>query len=115
MKRFFSRRQMLQDAAVGFGGVHVYVTLQIFDRNQVRQGVRGSGIDLALVFAQLGRNVVEIESGVNFLFGFSRHRLFCLQVGQAVLAKGVAHLESALAERNVVGFRSGEILQGCTD
>ena len=76
------------------------------------QGVGRGGVDFAQVFAQLGRNVVELELGVDFFFGFSRDRLFGVERGQAVLAEGVTHLQRALAQGHVVGFRAGEILHG---
>ncbi len=62
-------------AAVGFDGVHVHVALQISLRDQRRQGMRRGRINLAQVLAQFGRNVVELELGVDFFFGFSRDRL----------------------------------------
>ena len=73
------------------------------------------GIDLAQVFAQLGRNVVELELGVDFFFSFSCDRFFGVEFGQAVLAEGVSHLEGALAQGDVVGFGAGEILHGSAE
>ena len=99
-------------AAVGFDGVHVDVALQVGLGDQVGQGVGFGGIDFTEIFAQLGRNVIELELGVNLFFGFSRDRLFGVELGQAVLAEGVAHLQRALAQGDIVGLRAGEILHG---
>ncbi len=69
-------------------------------------------INLAQVLAQLGRNVVELELGVDFFFGLSCDGFLGIEFGQAVLAQGVTHLQGALAQGHVVGFRSGEVLHG---
>ena len=76
------------------------------------QGVILGGVDFAQVLAQLGRDVVELQLGVDFFFGFSGDRLFGVELGQAVFAEGVSHLQSALAQGDVVGFRAGEVLHG---
>ena len=98
--------------AVGFDGMHVDITLQISLRNKSGQGVFFRCVDFALVFPQLRWNVVELEFGVDILFSFSGNNFFLIQTRQTVFAQGVAHFQSALAEGNVVGLRSGEVLQG---
>ena len=69
-------------------------------------------IDFAEIFAQLGRDVIELQLGVDFLFGFAGDRLFIFQPSQAVFVQRVAHLERALAQGDVVGFRASEVLHG---
>src|SRR5437016_3907444 len=73
------------------------------------------GIDFALILAQLGRDVVELQFRINFLLSFSRYSFLIIKPRQAVFAERVAHLESALAQSDVVGFRSGEILHGSAE
>ena len=92
--------------------MHVDVALQVGLGDQIGQGVGLGSVDFTQVFAQLGRNVVELELGVDFLFGFSGDRLFGVEFGQAVLAERVAHFQRALAQGHVVGLRAGEILHG---
>ena len=99
-------------ASVGFDGVHVDVALQVGLGDQIGQSVGLGGVDFAQIFAQLGRNVVELELGVNLFFGFSRDRFFGVECGQAVLAEGVTHFQRALAQGHVVGLGAGEILHG---
>ena len=79
---------------------------------RVGQGVGLGGVDFAEIFAQLGRNVVELELGVNFFLGLSGDRFFGVESGQAVLAEGVTHLQGALAQGHIVGLGAGEILHG---
>ena len=45
----------------------------------VRQRVLGGGFDLAAVFAQLGRDVVEVERVVDLLLRSPRRRWCCLR------------------------------------
>src|ERR1700689_5454826 len=71
-------------AAVGFHGVHVDVALNIFLRNQLGQRVFFGRVDLAEIFANLGRDVVEIQFGVDFFFGLARDRFLAFERGQAV-------------------------------
>src|SRR5215475_5553296 len=69
-------------------------------------------VDLAQVLAHLGRDIVELELGVDFFFGFSGNRFLAFKSGETVLVQRVAHLQRALAKRDVVGLRSGEVLHG---
>src|ERR1700737_2448133 len=55
--------------AVAGGGVHLKVAANIFVADQLGQAVGFGGFDLAAIFAQLGRDVVELQLGVNFFFG----------------------------------------------
>jgi hypothetical protein len=90
--------------AVGFDGVHVHVALKIVKRDQSGQRVFFRGIDLAQIFAQLGRNVIELELGVDLFFALAGDRLLGFEIGEAVFVEGVTHLEGALAQGNVVAF-----------
>ena len=99
-------------AAVGFDGVHVHVACRSACVISAGRVWALGGVDFAQVFAQFGRNVVQLELGVNFFFGFSGDRLFGVELGQAVFAEGVSHLQRALAQGDVVGLRAGEILHG---
>ena len=76
------------------------------------QGMFFRQIDFAEILAHLGWNVVELELRVDFFFSFARDRLLTLERGQAVFVQGVAHFQRALAQGDVVGFRSGEVLHG---
>ena len=76
------------------------------------QSMGPGGIDLSQIFAQLGRNVVEFQPGVDLFFSFSGDRFFGFQIGQAVFTQGVSHLQGALPQGNVMGLRAGEILHG---
>ncbi len=67
-------------AAVSFDGVHVDVALQVGLGDQIGQGMGLGGVDFTEIFAQLGRNVIELEPGVNLFLGFSRDRLFGIEV-----------------------------------
>ena len=73
------------------------------------------GVDFTEIFAQLGRNVIQLEFGVNLFLGFSRDWFFGVEVGQAVLAEGVTHFQRALAQGHIVGLGAGEILHGCAE
>src|ERR1700733_4330439 len=99
-------------AAVGFDGMHVHVALNLRLRDQHGQSMVASQIDLAEIFAHLGRNVVEIQLGVDFFFGFSGDRGSAVEGRQTVLVQRVTHLEGALAQGYVMGLRSSEILHG---
>ena len=79
--------------------------------DEARQGVIGGGFDFAEVFAQLGRHPVHAEGGVDFFFGGGGDDGAIVEAGEGPLAEGVAHLESALAQRDVVGLGAGEVLQ----
>ena len=75
----------------------------------------GGGFDLSQIFAQFGRNEVELELGVDFFFRLARDRLLvfdALDLRQAVFVQREAHLERALAQGHVVRLRAGEILHG---
>ena len=58
-------------SAVGFHRVHVHVAEQIWKFDEVRQRVLLGGVNLAKIFAQLGRNFVQVQFAKNFLFRFT--------------------------------------------
>jgi len=73
--------------------------------------VVGGSFDLAAVLAQLGRNVVEVERVVDFLFAGRGDDHVVLEPHQRVLRECEAALDGALPQGDVVVLRSGEILQ----
>ena len=62
--------------AVGFDGVHVHVALQIVFRDEGRESVVFGGVYLAEILTQFGRNVIELQLGVDFFFDSARNRFF---------------------------------------
>ena len=83
-------------AAVGGVGVHVEIAVDVGADDEVGEGVvrraakaGGGGFDLAGVFAELGRDVVEVKGLVDFGFGGGRddsvcRTIFC-EAGEGVL------------------------------
>ncbi len=76
-----------------------------------RQFVFCGGFDLAAVLAQFGRNPIEPERAVHFLFGGGGNLRAVFHARQRVLAQCVTALDRALPDGDVVGLRAGEILQ----
>ena len=72
----------------------------------------GGRFDLSEVLAQFRRDEVEFELGVNLFFALSCHRLLGFKIGQTVFAEREAHLQSTLAQGDIVRFRAGEVLHG---
>ncbi len=72
----------------------------------------GGGFDLSQIFTQFGRNVVELQLGVNFFFRLARDRFLVFDAREAVFIERKAHFERALAQRYVVCLGTGEILHG---
>ena len=70
------------------------------------------GFDLAAVLAQLRRDAVELQLAVDFVLGRAGDALVVVQAKQPVLAERVAHLQRALAQRDVVVLGAGEVLHG---
>ena len=91
--------------------MHLEVTADVGELDEVRETVLLGGFDLAGHFAQLRGDVIEAELGVDFLFGFSGYGLAALQRGQGVFVERPAHFVGAAAEGDVVLLRSGEIEQ----
>jgi hypothetical protein len=92
-------------------GVHVHVAADIFLANQLGKSTLRSGVDLAEVLAELGRDPCEVEGGVDLLFCRGGDYGVIVEAGQRPLAERVAHLEGALAEGDVVVLGSGEVLE----
>ena len=76
------------------------------------QLVMFGGLDLAGILAQLRRDEIELELGVDFLFGRPGDAPPAFQRGQRVFVERPAHLVGAPAQRHVVLFRPGEVEQG---
>ncbi len=55
--------------AVGLEGVHVDVAAEVGADDQVRERVGGGGFDFSGIFAEFGRDVVEVEGIVDFGLG----------------------------------------------
>ena len=99
-------------AAVGGVGVHVEVAADVGERDEVREGVGGGGFDLAGVFAELGRDVVEVEGVVDFCLGGCGDDGVVFDAEEGVLVEGEAALDGSLAEGDVVHLGAGEVLEG---
>ena len=98
--------------AVRLGGVHVDVAVEVGEGDELREGVSGGGLEFAAVFAELGRNVVEVEGVVDGFFGFGGDDGVVFEAGEGVLGEGEAALDGALAEGDVVVLGAGEVLKG---
>ena len=70
------------------------------------------GFDLAAIFAQLRRDAVELELAVDLVLGRAGDALVVVEAKQPVLAEREAHLQRALAQRDVVVLGAGEVLHG---
>ena len=100
-------------AAVGGVGVHVEVAADVGERDEVRESVGGGGFEFAGVFAQLGRDVVEVEGVVDVGLGCGGDDDVVFDAEESVLVQREAALDGALAEGDVVHLRAGEVLEGC--
>ena len=58
--------------AVGLGGVHVGVAVEVGEGDELRKRVGGGGFEFATIFAEFGRDVVEVEGVVDGFFGSPR-------------------------------------------
>ncbi len=94
-------------AAVGAVGVHVEVGNQVLLLDQLRQRVVPRQPDLALGFAQLGRNPIQAERAVHLLLGAARDH--CLVPSEAVLVEAHALVDRELAQLDVVLLAAGEV------
>ncbi len=91
--------------------MHVEVAADVGEGDELREGVGCGGFDLAGVFAQLGRDVVEVEGVVDFGLGGGGDDGVVFDAEEGVLVEGVAALDGALAEGHVVHLGAGEVLQ----
>src|SRR5690349_3699401 len=96
--------------AVGGARMHLQVPADVLHLDEVRQTMLLGERDLTARLAQLGRNPVEAQLGVYFLFGLPGHATRSLE--QAILVELVPVLLRDLAELDVVRFGAGEVLQG---
>ena len=72
---------------------------------------RAGGVDLAAHLAQLRRNPVEAERGVDVFLALAGDAHVVRGPEQAVFVQLEAEADRAVAQRDVVGLRSGEVLQ----
>ena len=110
----FARRfSHLLDRVLSVAGraVHLEVALHILQGHQMRQLVAFSGGDFPGVFAQLGRDEIQLQLRIDLFFGAPSHALFTLQGSQSVFIEGESHVVGAPAEGHVVLFRPGKIKQ----
>ena len=98
-RHFFNRVLSIARRAV-----HLEVALHVFQGDQMRQFVIFGGGDFAGVFAQLGRDEVQLEFRVDLFFRASGHALFALQGCQRIFIEGETHVVGAAAEGHVVLF-----------
>ena len=96
---------------VARGCVHLQVAANVREIDEVGQAMLGSCVDFAGVFAQLRRNEIEAQLGVDVLLRRAGHRPLGLECGERVFVQRVAHLDGAAAKRDVVFLRSREIEQ----
>ena len=96
--------------AVGIVGVDVQVTADIVEGDQVGQGVRAGGLDLAAVFPEFGGNPVKADPFIDFLLRPSR------QPSGAPVEPVLVNLppfgEGDFAQLDVVGLGAGKVEQG---
>ena len=92
-------------------GMHVHVAADVDFLNQPGKGVVGGRLDLAQVFAQLGRNPLHVQRSIDLFFGGRGDDGIIVQPGQRPFAERVAHLESPLAQGHVVRLGPGKVLQ----
>jgi hypothetical protein len=99
-------------AAVCRRRVHVQVTAEILDSEEVRQRpVFGRG-DFAAMFTQLRRDEGQPQRLVNTLLSLSGNPLVVFNTKQSVLVQLEAPLNGTVAQGDVVGLRAGEVLLG---
>ena len=98
-------------AAVGCVGVHVEVAANVGEGDEVREGVGGGGFEFAGVFAELRRDVVEVEGVVDVGFACGCDDDVVFDAEQSVLVEGKAAFDGALAEGDIVHLAAGEVLQ----
>src|SRR5206468_2766603 len=91
------------------------VAANVLLRDQAGKGMILGGVEFPQIFAKLRGDVVELELGIDFGFGFAGDGFSIIEAGQAVLAKRVSHLESTLAKRDIVVLGAGEVLHSCAE
>src|SRR5712664_1139264 len=77
----------------------------------MRQLVVFGGGDFAGVFAQFGRDKVQLQFRVNLFFAAPGHAFFTLQGGQSIFIQRESHIVGAAAQGHVVLFRAGKVKQ----
>ena len=97
-------------AAVGRRRVHVDVAAEIGGGDEPGQGLALGGLDFTAVLAQLRRHRLEVQRGVDVLLAGARDPLLVLDAIEPVLVQLQAAPQGAVAQRDVVRLRPGEVL-----
>ena len=95
---------------VRLGGVHVEIAAQIGELDQTGQARGGGRVDLAAHFAQFGRHPLEAERRVDVLLALAGDAAVVVDPVEAVLVQLEAESDRAVAQRDVVRLRPGEVL-----
>ena len=70
----------------------MHVATNIRELNQVRKQVLLSCLDFTLIFAELRRNVIELQRSIDFLFGCASDVSAVCNSCKRVLTQRIAHL-----------------------
>ena len=98
--------------AVGLCGVHVQIAAQIRTFDETRKRARLRRLDLAAELAKLRRDPFESKRGVNLFFALTGDFCFVRATEKPVFVQLEPTADRAISQRDVVRFRSGEVLQG---
>ena len=98
-------------AAVGGRRVHVQVAAQVLERDQPRQRAGLGRLDLAAILAQFRRDERQAERLVDAFLGLAGHERTVVHPVEAVFVQLEAALDGAVAKRDVVALRAGEVLE----
>ena len=91
--------------------MHVYVTANVGQFDQLRQGVLLGGFNLTLILAELWSYVVELQRGIDFFLGRAGHVSAVCNAGERIFTQRVTHFQRSLPNGDIVSLRSGEVLQ----
>ncbi len=95
--------------------MHLEVATDIREGDDIGELFGLGGGDFTRIFAKLGRDVGELELGVDFFFGFGGDGFAGFDVAQLVFVEGPAHVVRAAAKDDVVFLGAGEIEKGGAD
>ena len=87
---------------------------QVAILHQHRQGMIDGGFDLAHVFAQFRFDIVHAERGIDIglVLAGNEFQVWLFAPEEAIVVDGHAHTERAPAQRDVVLFGAGEVMEG---
>ena len=97
-------------AAVAFSRVGMGVAAYVLELDQMWQSATLGSLELSVPLAQLGRNFRQAQRLVNVCLGSSRHEGPVVDAKQAVFVQLEPASDGPVAQRDVVRFRSGEVL-----